>query len=430
MRDLVYGFLQQLPNRATVFPPQSVTSRATEADPADVGVSPAVVEEIWRCVVSYYETGLQPAMALTIRRGGKVILDRAIGHVRGNDPSAPTDAPVPVSTDTLFNMFSASKCITSMLIHLYDDRGLVHLDDPVAEYIPEFACNGKQHITIRHLLTHRAGIPLTPAGHASLDNLDDPAKVIALICEAEPISLAGRKQAYHALAGGLIMAEILSRVSDMPVRDLLEKELCEPLGFTHLRYGVPHTDLDRVAREVFTGPLPRGPFRNAMLRSIGLELQEAIPLANDPRFLTGVVPSGNVIASANEVSRFFELLLRQGTLDGVKIFPARTIKRAVAEYRRFRIDGVIGLPVRYGLGFMLGGQHIGFYGRRTPRAFGHLGFTNVLAWADPERDISVAFMNTGKPLITPELVLWMRIMWAISDGIPRDYGGDPNSPWR
>ena len=114
MRDLVYGFLQQLPNRATVFPPQSVTSRAAEADPADVGVSPAVVEEIWRCVVSYYETGLQQAMALTIRRGGKVILDRAIGHVRGNDPSAPTDAPVPVSTDTLFNMFSASKCITSM----------------------------------------------------------------------------------------------------------------------------------------------------------------------------------------------------------------------------------------------------------------------------------------------------------------------------
>ena len=69
-------------------------------------------------------------------------------------------------------------------------------------------------------------------------------------------------------------------------------------------------------------------------------------------------------------------------------------------------------------------------GRRTPRAFGHLGFTNVLAWADPERDISVALMNTGKPLLTPELVLWMRIMWAISDGIPRDYGGDPNNPWR
>jgi CubicO group peptidase (beta-lactamase class C family) len=167
-----------------------------------------------------------------------------------------------------------------------------------------------------------------------------------------------------------------------------------------------------------------------MLRSIGLELQEAIPLANDPRFLTGVVPSGNVIASSNEVGRFFELLLRQGTLDGVRIFAPRTVTRAVAEHRAFRLDGVIKLPVRYGLGFMLGGDTVSFYGPGTPRAFGHLGFTNVLAWADPERDISVALMNTGKPLITPELVIWMRIMWTIAARIPRDYGEDPNNPWR
>ena len=114
----------------------------------------------------------------------------------------------------------------------------------------------------------------------------------------------------------------------------------------------------------------------------------------------------------------------------MRVFAPRTVRRAVAEHRAFQIDGVIKLPVRYGLGFMLGGENISFYGRGTPRAFGHLGFTNVLAWADPERDISVAFMNTGKPLITPELVLWMRIMWAIADRIPRDYGGDTNSPWR
>ena len=429
MRDLVYRTLQRLPNRVRPYAPEEVTTRAEEADPVDVGLKPSDIDEIWRMVCSYYRTGLQPAMSMTIRRGGKVVLDRAIGHAHGNEPGS-REAPVLATPDTLFNMFSASKCVTSMLIHMYDDRGLVHLDDTVAEYIPEFARNGKQHITIRHLLTHRAGIPLTPPGHASLDVIEDPAKVISLICDTEPISLAGRKQAYHALAGGFIMAEILSRVSGMGVRDLLINELCVPLGFKNLRYGVSPDQLDQVAREVFTGPAPRGPFKNAMLRSIGLELQEAIPLANDPRFLTGVVPSGNVIASSNEVGRFFELLLRQGTLDGVQIFAPRTVTRAVAEHRAFRLDGVIKLPVRYGLGFMLGGDTVSFYGPGTPRAFGHLGFTNVLAWADPERDISVAFMNTGKPLITPELVIWMRIMWTIAARIPRDYGGDPTNPWR
>jgi CubicO group peptidase (beta-lactamase class C family) len=158
-------------------------------------------------------------MSLTIRRGGKVVLDRAIGHARGNEPGS-REKPVLATPDTLFNMFSASKCVTSMLIHMYDDRGHVHLDDAVAEYIPEFARNGKQHITIRHLLTHRAGIPLTPPGHASLDVIEDPAKVIALICDAEPISLAGRKQAYHALAGGFIMAEILAGLQEPPLRRL------------------------------------------------------------------------------------------------------------------------------------------------------------------------------------------------------------------
>ena len=429
MRGLVYSSLQRLSNRVKVFPPESVTTRAAEEDPVDVGVQKADVEDIWRTVVSYYKTGLQPGMSLTIRRCGKVILDRTIGHARGNIPGDSSEA-VLATPDTLFNMFSASKCVTSMLIHMYDDRGLIHLDDPVVVYIPEFAQNGKQHITIRHLLTHRAGIPLTPPGHASLDNIEDPAKVIALICETEPISLAGRKQAYHALAGGFIMAEILSRVTGQKVQDLLKKELCEPLGFSHLRYGVPPEDVDNVAREVFTGPIPRGPFRNAMLRSLGLELQEAIPLANDPRFLTGVVPSGNVIATSNEVCRFFELLLRLGELDGVRIFSPRTVKRAVAEYRGFQLDGIIKLPVRYGLGFMLGGENLSFYGHGSPRAFGHLGFTNVLAWVDPERDISVAFMNTGKPLLTPELLLWMRIMWTIAARIPRDYGADPNNPWR
>ena len=81
---------------------------------------------------------------------------------------------------------------------------------------------------------------------------------------------------------------------------------------------------------------------------------------------------------------------------------------------------------------MLGGDLLSIFGPRTPQAFGHLGFTNVLAYADPERDISVAFLNNGKPLIAAELILWMRVMWTIGARIPRDYGGlhRPGPSWR
>lgn len=68
---------------------------------------------------------------------------------------------------------------------------------------------------------------------------------------------------------------------------------------------------------------------------------------------------------------------------------------------------------------MLSGDVFGFYGPMTPKAFGHLGFTTCLAWADPERDLSAALMTTGKPFITPELVIWLNIMRTIAARIPR-----------
>lgn len=425
MRPL-YRFLQRRPNRVPVHPPDAVTTISPdEIDPQDVGVSREAIDAIWAAVVAYYKMGLQPSMSLCIRRRGQILLKRSIGHARG----VGSDQPQRATPETLYNMFSASKCVTAMLLHLLDDRGLVHIDDPVAEYIPGFGRHGKHHITVRHVLTHRAGIPLTPPGGATLDTLSEPDRIVEMLCDIRPHSAPGRWQAYHALSSGFILGAIIEAVTGEGVQDFLEEAVCEPLGFQHLRYGVASEDIPCVAEEVFTGPNPDPIGAYLLRRSIGLDIQDAVRLSNDPRFLTAVVPSANIIASADEVSRFFELLLRAGTLDGVEVFSPRTVRRAVAEYKTATPDGVIVLPVRFGLGFMLGDRLVSPYGRETRRAFGHLGFTNVLSWADPERDLSVAFMNNGKPFVCPELLAWMRVMWTIAARIPRDYGGWPDSPW-
>ena len=112
------------------------------------------------------------------------------------------------------------------------------------------------------------------------------------------------------------------------------------------------------------------------------------------------------------------MLRCEGELNGVRIFDRRTVRRAVAEQSSLELDTILMMPVRYGMGFMLGARYGSFYGPNTPKAFGHLGFTNVLAWADPGRQISVALMNSGKPFITPELLLWVNIMRTISKQIP------------
>ncbi len=91
----------------------------------------------------------------------------------------------------------------------------------------------------------------------------------------------------------------------------------------------------------------------------------------------------------------------------------------MAEQTYLEVDLTIGLPVRYGMGFMLGADYMSFYGPGTPRAFGHIGFTNVVCWADPERDISVALMTSGKPLITPRAFSWMNIMLTVNRRCPR-----------
>ncbi|MGB5368693.1 MAG: serine hydrolase domain-containing protein, partial [Polyangiales bacterium] len=157
--------------RVRSFDPDEVTSRGPgETDPAAVGLRRDDVESIWSAVVDFYKTGFHPAIGLCIRRRGELLMDRVIGHARGNSPKDPRDAElVPATTSTLFNFFSGSKSVTAMLIHLLAERNQLHVDEPIATFIPEFARHRKERITIRDLLTHRGGIPAAPSEVADLD---------------------------------------------------------------------------------------------------------------------------------------------------------------------------------------------------------------------------------------------------------------------
>jgi CubicO group peptidase (beta-lactamase class C family) len=295
----------------------------------------------------------------------------------------------------------------------------LHLDDAVAEYIPGFGKHGKHRMTLRHVLTHRAGIPTVPGDSLDLDLLSDHEEMVRIMCDAKPQSLAGRRLAYHAITGGFVLAEVLKRVTGKGVGELVDEELRAPLGFEGFTYGVSADALDDVAPNVFTGPLPPKPYGWLLERSFGVRIEEAVRLSNDPRFVTAVIPSANLYSTAEETCRFFELLLREGELGGVRVFSPRTVRRALVEQTYLELDTTLMMPVRYGMGFMLGGERISPYGAGTPRAFGHIGFTNVLVWADPERELSVAFLNNGKPFITLRLLRWLAVAHAISKHIPR-----------
>ena len=172
-------------------------------------------------------------------------------------------------------------------------------------------------------------------------------------------------------------------------------------------------------RNYFTGPPALPPLSFLLRRALGVEFRRATEMSNDPRFLTAVVPAANIVVNANELSRFYQLLLDGGSQGGVRVFDPRTIRRATSESSYFEIDFTLGLPIRYGMGFMLGDRWFSVYGPDTPYAFGHIGFTNVIGWADPERDVAAALLTSGKPAIYPQVLDLYDVLRQIGLACPK-----------
>lgn len=396
-----------------------------EADPDDVGMTRGGVDRIWHAAERLYRSGMHPAIALCVRRDGRTIIDRAIGHARGNGPGDPPDEVKVLATpETPFVIASASKAVTAMLVHLLDDRGLLHVDDRVADYLPEFRDSAKRQITLSHVLSHRAGIPNIPSEILDLEHLDDREFIRAWLDQVRPVTRPGRYVAYHAVSGGFVLGEVIREVTGKPIEQVLADEVLDPLGFRWGNYGVKPVDVPEVAVNYATGPIVLPPLSTLFTRALGVPLEQVTRTLNDPRFLTGVVPAGNIVTTANEMSRFFELLRVGGTLDGVTVFEPRTVRRAISEQSYFEIDLTLGFPFRYGMGFMLGAKTFSLYGPDTTTAFGHLGFTNIIGWADPQRRIAGALLTSGKPVLAHHLYDLWDIMRQITHAAPSDGAAD------
>ena len=394
----------------------SVTSYklADEVNPSEAGMSQEEVQALWAGVEDLYRSGIHPAISFCLRRQGKVVLKRAIGHARGNGPDdTPNTEKILATPDTPICLFSVSKAATAMLIHLLDERGQIHLMDPVSYYIPEFVASGKENITIHHILSHRGGIP-NPPRELDPEIIFNHDEIVKLLCKAKPVSPGGRRTAYHAITGGFILGEIVHRVTGKDLRELLHETVQKPLGFRYFNFGVPEEETNRVAVNYYTGVPLIFPFTTIIKRALGASWKDVVRISNDSRFMKVIIPCANLFSTADEVSRFFQLLLNKGELDGMRIFNPLTIYHAIMEVGKPEIDRTVMIPMRYGAGMILGNKPIGMYGPFTQHAFRHLGFSNIFCWADPERDIVVSLLTTGKAMLGPHIIPLARLLLRIS----------------
>jgi CubicO group peptidase (beta-lactamase class C family) len=385
------------------------------------GVDPASVDRIWAAARHWYAAGMHPAIQVCVRHHGRVVLDRAIGHGWGNGPDDPPDAEqVPVRTTTPFCAYSAAKAITTTVAHMLVERGQFSLDDRVCEYLPTYTSHGKDRTTIRHVMTHSAGVPFATGPRPDLKRMDDSEYAREMLGRLKPVYPPGLVHMYHGLTWGPLMREIISAATGRSIREILATEILDPLGFRWTNYGVAPQDVSLVAPSRVTGrPLP-APIAKAFRVAVGGTPAQIIPFSNTPAFLTSVIPSSSTVSTANELSRFAEILRRGGELDGVRVLSPGTLHTATRQARRLRPDLATGLmPLRWGTGYMLGSKRFGPFGRDAPAAFGHTGLTDIAVWADPARGLAAAVISSGKPGRHREANRYPALLDRITAELPR-----------
>lgn len=290
-----------------------------------------------------------------------------------------------VDGDTLFTSWSTTKGFVATCLHILADRGRVDYDTPVATYWPEFAAHGKEAVTVRDALTHRAGVPQMPEG-VTPEMMTDWDAMCAAIASLTPLWKPGTMACYHAWTFGWIIGELVRRIDGRPIAQFAREELCQPLGIEDFYLGIPDTVEGRVA------PLtaaPSEPETNELaLRVMPPHLTSAA-VVNRPDFRRASVPGGGIM-NARAIARHYAMLAQDGALEGVRILSAERCK-IIRALQTDAPDARSGMRRRRALGYALGGeaeQGGDIAMGRGGSEFGHAGNGGSLGFADPVRKFS------------------------------------------
>lgn len=286
--------------------------------------------------------------------------------------------------DTLVNVWSSTKGVTAICFAMLVERGLMRYEQPVAAFWPEFAAQGKQAVTVGMLLSHQAGLCGFTAA-ATVDDLLAGELSAARLAAQAPLWPVGTASGYHAIVGGILATALFERIEGRPLRQFVADELAAKHGIDFF-IGLPPEQAHR--RATMVGPPG---MRSSQIASLTPPQVAALAnppldpnLANEPAWRAADLPSANGHGHARALAGLYAMLLQPGKpLVGVD-----TLSQAT----RLRIDNadlVLGARSRWAAGFLLNtdacfGPHDG--------SFGHTGWGGSLAFADPARGLSMAYV--------------------------------------
>ena len=350
-------------------------------EPETVGINPQRLLTLVTRIKQEVDTGILPVAQAALAKDGKLVMFDTWGEA---------------DNQSLFCIFSATKAITSALAWLLIQEGRLDVSRRVSEFIPEFASNGKQDITVEQLFTHTAGFPHAPFRPSDwLDETRKRQRFAHWRLNWQP----GSRYEYHPTSSMWVIAEIIQRITGISYEDLVRERIALPLGLPDMWVGTPDEVHARIANISLVGePLTEADFQAAGLAipAVTEVTPEAILSFNLPETRRVAIPGGGGVMSAATLALFYQALMGNSEQ---QLWTKACINEATRLRHPALTDMNTGRPANRALGVVIAGDEYrnfrGFGHTNSPTAFGHNGAGGQIAWADPASGMSFAYCTSG-----------------------------------
>jgi len=392
---------------STVIPVSSVLHPSSARG---AGMAAGPLQQIDQILNQSISEKVMPGAVAFVARGGKIVKHTAYGNSAQYTDGKFTEMehPIPMQEDTIFDLASISKIFTSTAVMVLFEKGLFELDDPVVKYIPEFAANGKQNVTIRQLLTHTSGfvswIPLYTKGNSRDERLQ-------LVFQQPLKNPPGTTYEYSDL-NMITLGALVERLSGQRQDEFVKERITGPLGMKDTMYNPPASLKNRIAATEYQSTPNRG--------LVWGEVHD-----ENAWSLDGVAGHAGVFSTALDLAKLAHIFINNGKYAGKSILKPETVKLLLENQNEAYPGNDHGLGWELGQGWYMDALSEGTY------SFGHTGYTGTSIVVSPNnKTVAILLTNRVHPSRNTVSTNQTRRLFArqVADAIPVSIPGK-DSAW-